>query len=149
MTKATAEAMSEEGYKKPEVNSWKPGSPGDAIKGIFTGIVRQFEGQYGVTHIYDVLGIEGSFHNIDEDGKPTDEVVTILPGQTYAVFERSTFADDIKRAKAGQRIIIRFTELRKPKSGGKPYKMVECLLGPMDEEWLKENKQENNNSEPF
>lgn len=132
-------SFSEEGFKKPEVNSWKPGKPGDAIKGIFTGRVRSFEGQYGDTRIYELVGIEGEFHQIDEEGKPTDPVINIEPGLTYSIFERMTFASDIERAKPGQKIIIRFTEFRKPKSGGKPYKMVECLLGPMDEEWVTAN----------
>lgn len=141
--------VSEEGFKKPEVNTWKPGKPGDAIKGIVTGAVRAFEGQYGETHIYELVGIEGEYHQLNDDGQPTDDVVVIEPGLTYALFERATFADDLKRAKPGQKVIIRFTELRKPKSGGKPYKFVECLLGPMDEEWLAANGEKTESGEAF
>lgn len=132
--------MNEEGFAKPQAMSWKPGKPGDAIKGIFTGVVRQFEGQYGQTNIYELVGIEGSWNVIDsEEGKPTGIIGNVVPGELYSVFERKTIADDIKRAKPGQQVIIKFAELRKPKTGGKPYKHVICLLGPMDEKWLAEN----------
>ena len=70
---------------------------------------------------------------------PAAAETKIIPGEICAIFERKTISDDLKRMKPGQQAIIRYTELRKPKSGGKPYKYVECLLGPMDEAWLKEN----------
>lgn len=131
--------MDSTGFAKPEINSWKPGQPGDAIKGIFTGNVKEFEGQYGKTNIYEVVGIEGEWHNMDDDGKPTGPIGKVTSGEIYSIFSRKTIEDDFKRAKRGQQILIRFTEMRKPKTGGKPYKMVELLLGPMDEVWLKEN----------
>ena len=132
-------AVSEDGFKKPETNSWKPGKPGDAIKGIYTGSVREFEGQYGKTHIYELVGIEGEWHEMDEDGKPVGSAVKVEAGTSYSLFARKTFEDDLKRAKPGQKILVKFTESRKPKSGGKMYKYVEALLGPMDEEWVKQN----------
>lgn len=131
--------LNTDGFKKPESNTWKPGKPADAIKGIFTGHTKQFEGQYGLTTIWELEGIEGEFHDLGEDDKPVEKATKIEPGEIYAIFERKTFAEDIQRAKRGQQIIIRFTESRKPKTGGKPYKYVECLLGPIDKKWLLEN----------
>ena len=133
--------ISDAGFKKPETNTWKPGKPGDAIKGIYTGVVKDFEGNYGATHIYELVGIEGDYHDMDEDGKAKGGAIEIKQGEFYALFERATFKDDIQRAKRGQEILIRFVESRKPKKGGKPYKMVECLLGPMNDAWLAANSE--------
>lgn len=130
--------MSTDGFSEPQTMSWKPGAPGDAIKGIFTGNIKEFEGQYGKTNIYEIIGIEGSWTVCDEDGKPTDIKGTVLKGERYGIFERRTFADKISQAKPGQQLIVTYTELRKPKSGGKPYKDVKVLLGPMDEAYLAE-----------
>ena len=131
-------SMSEDGFEKPQAMAWKPGKPGDAIKGIFTGNVKEFEGQYGKSQIYELVGIEGSWNTLDADGNLTGIVGNVVAGALYGVFSRKTIEDDIKRAKPGQKIIVKYVELRKPKTGGKPYKVVECLLGGMDEKWLAE-----------
>ena len=128
-----------EGFAKPVTNTWKPGKPGDEIMGVYTDNVRPFEGKYGPTFIYELIGLEGSFHNLGDDEKPITPAVKIEPGEFYTFFERNTLKEDINRAKYGQQVLIKFVENRKPKTGGKPYKYVECQLGPMDETWLAEN----------
>ena len=135
-------SMSEEGFAKPQSMSWKPGVPGDAIKGIFTGNVKQFVGQYGPCDIYDLVGIEGSWNVIDEDGKPTKVIGTVVAGAPYSVWAKKSFADDIALAKRGQELIVKFVEMRKPKSGGKSYKYIECKLGGMNAAWLAANSLE-------
>lgn len=134
--------MNEDGFAKPQSMSWKPGQPGDAIKGIFTGVVKQFEGQYGKSDIYDIVGIEGSWTVCDEDGKETGVTGTVVPGAPYSIWAKKVFADDIMLAKRGQQLIVKFVEMRKPKAGGKSYKYIECKLGGMDEAWLAANSLE-------
>ncbi len=133
-------AIQKEGFAKPQAMSWKPGAPGDSIQGIFTGIVKDYTGEYGTTKIYEIVGVEGSWNVNDADDKPTGVIGKVEPGGLYSIWERMTFADDIKRAKRGQQIIVEFVDVRKNKNG-KSYKYVECQLGPMDAEWLEANSE--------
>lgn len=124
------------GFEKPKANMWKPGKHGNVIKGVYLGS-KAFEGKYGATESHEFKGIAGHFNGIDESEKVDENPTQIVPGETYIVMDRTTIHDDIKRAKIGQQVIIRYVEDRKPKSGGKPYKYVEAKLGPMDPEFDK------------
>lgn len=122
--------MDTAGFEKPKSNLFKFGKEGDAIKGIYLG-AKDFEGNYGPTKIYEIEGIDGSYHDIVDD--VVDENPTeVKKGESYSVFSKNTFADDISKAVPGQQVIIRFTEQRKSQANGKNYKMIECLLGPVD-----------------
>lgn len=158
-------SISEEGFVKPQKMStddrpmsWKPGVPGDIIKAIFTGQVDHKEaGQYPAVDIYKVVGIEGFWNSIDEDGKPTGIVGNVVAGAPYSIWEKKVFSDEIRQAKRGQEILVKFIEMRKPKSGvGKSYKYIECSLGGMNEAWLAANSLEGafapageNNTDPL
>lgn len=137
--KAQAQANSSDfdaGFEQPKTNSFKFGKPGDAIKGEYLGS-KPFEGQYGPTFIHSVRAVAGSYHDIVDD--VVQEAATpVKPGETYSVFEKVTFADQIAQAKVGQMVIVRYVE-EKAKKGtdGKKksdrFKHVVCLLGPMSE----------------
>jgi len=127
------------GFEKPQSNSWKPGKEGDVIKGVYLS-TKEVEGKYGPVKVHELRGLAGKFHNIKEDETVDEAETEVVAGESYVAWGRSTFDDDIAKAKPGQQVILRFIEMRKPKSGGKPYKMVECKLGGMDPEYLKEQE---------
>lgn len=121
------------GFEKPVSNMWKPGKEGDVIKGVYVGF-KEVDSKFNdeKTKIHEVTAIAGSFHNVTEDASGAnvvDENATeVKADESYVFYEKSTFADDIAKAVPGQKVIVRFIEWRKPKSGGKPYKYVECKL---------------------
>ena len=59
-----------------------------------------------------------------------EEAVTA--GESYVIFERKTFAEDIHSAVVGQKVVIRYVEDRTSKAGTE-YKYVVAKLGAMDE----------------
>lgn len=124
----------DKGFERPKSGTWKPGKPGDVLKGTYVG-KKPFEGDYGPTTIYQFKAIEGFYHDIAKDETVSASPTKLEAGTMYSVFERNTFADDMAQAKVGQKVILRFEEMKKPKTGGKPYKLVVALLGPMDAEF--------------
>jgi len=133
------------GFEKPVSNMWKPGRPADVIKGVYIGF-KETISKYNdeITKIHEVSAIAGGFHNIIEnevgDSVVSEKETPVKEGESYFFYEKNTFADDIAKAKHGQQIIVRFVEMRKPQaSGSKPYKYLECKLGPMDKAYAKEH----------
>lgn len=131
MTKA--EDNFDEGFFTPPTNQITWGKPGDVFRGTYTGS-RQVESKFGkgLTTVFDLTGDAGHYFSVDEDGKPVGDQIDVVSGQEYYVFSKNTFEDVMRKAKIGQRVLLRFNDLVKPKSGGKPYKHVEAKLGPMD-----------------
>lgn len=113
----------------PKSGSWKPGRPGDVVKGTYVGS-KPFEGDYGPTTIYNLKVIVGQYHQI-LDGKKNitaDEPTVLTEGEVIGVFEHPTFKDQIARAQPGQKVLLRFTEWKKTKDGRGEYKFIDCKL---------------------
>lgn len=125
--------MNTEGFSKPTSNIVKFGKVGDAVKGYYEGF-KEVESKYGgMTKIYQLRGISGSYHDIIDD-KVADTPTEVVPDAALAIFAKNTFADDIERAKINQQVIVRYEEERTSKANGKKYKFLVALLGPIDED---------------
>ena len=123
----------DEGFEKPESSLFKYGKVGDVIKGTLMGF-KMVPGKFGPeeVRVYEIKAEGGQFHPL-EDGVPWEKPIEIEAGVSYSIFEKPIFADEIRRAKPGQKLIIRYLEDGKSKSNGKVYKVIECKLGGMDE----------------
>lgn len=126
----------DEGFFTPPSNQITWGKPGDVFRGTYIGS-RQVESKFGkgLTAVFDLIGEVGAYHAVDEDGKPVGDQIEVVNGQEYYVFSKNTFEDVIRKAKVGQRVLLRFVDFVKPKSGGKPYKLIQAKLGAMDPDY--------------
>lgn len=119
----------DEGFAEVKAgNAFKFGAPGDYIKGKYLGF-SMFEGKFGTTKSHKVEAEEGLYHEIDADTMlPIGDALPLVAGATYSVIEKPIFAEKIAQAKEGQRLIVRFDELKKSKATGKNYKMINVKL---------------------
>jgi len=134
--------MSEEldfdsGFATPPTNQITWGKPGDVFRGTYTGS-RSVPSKFGKgdTTIFDMIGDAGHYFAVDEDGKPVGDEIQVVKDEVYYVYTKNTFEDVIRKAKIGQKVLLRFIEMVKPKTGGKPYKLVQAKLGGMDDTYL-------------
>jgi len=145
---ANAQDTFDEGFEKPRAKMFSAGLPGDAFKGTLLS-VKPFAGAYGPTRVYEFRGIAGSYHpivNTKEVSVKEEDIAkkeakgyvvlkkeeAVTAGESYVIFERKTFAEDIHSAVVGQKVVIRYVEDRTSKAGTE-YKYVVAKLGAMDE----------------
>jgi hypothetical protein len=124
-----ANTSMDEGFVEVKAgSSFKFGAPGDYIKGTYRGF-SMFDGVYGPTKSHKIEAEDGVYHEIDKDSmQPVGEAIAVTPGSLCSILEKPIFADKIAQAKEGQRVIIRFEDLRKSKSNGKNYKNIVVKL---------------------
>lgn len=122
---AKASTSMDDGFAEVKAgSSFKLGAPGDYIKGKYLGS-SNFEGKFGTTKSHKIEAEEGVYHDIDADSmQPVGDAIKLVPGTIYSVIEKPIFAEQIAQAKEGQRIIVRFEELKKSKATGKNYKYI-------------------------
>ncbi len=119
--------------KRPQV---KFGTVGDWFKGTLVDNSRQIENKLSAKHemqtIYEFKAHGGSFHDIvDKVVQP--DATEIIPGEFYSYFGKGAVQAQMKNAKIGQVIGLRFAEQRKATQPGfNDTKIIKVFLGDMD-----------------
>lgn len=119
--------------KRPQV---KFGKVGDWFKGTLTDNSRQIENRLSAKHemqtIYEFKAHGGSFHDI-VDKVVQEEISEIVLGDFYSYFGKGAVQAQMKKAKLGQIIGLRFAEERKATQPGyNDTKIIKVFLGEMD-----------------
>ena len=132
-----------DGMNEAKSTIMKFGKVGDWFKGTLTDNTREIEntlsGKGDMQRIFEFKGIGGSLHGI------TNKVVNetpdeITPGTFYSFFAKSFMKDQLKAAKIGQIIGLRFTEEKKAtKPGFNNTKIIKVYFGEMDPEYKGED----------
>ncbi len=128
------EGMSE--AKRPQV---KFGKVGDWFKGVITSNDREIENKLSAKHemqtIYEFKMQGGSFHGIQD--KVVDMEPTVIEkGEFYSYFAKGAVQAQLKGAKLGQVVGLRYAEERpNPQPGLNATKIIKVYLGEMDSEY--------------
>lgn len=122
--------------KRPQV---KFGRVGDWFKGTVVDNTREIENKLSAKRemqtIYEFKGLGGVFHNI-VDKVVSAEETAIKPGEFYSFFAKGLVKAQLKNAKLGQIIGLRFREERKATQPGfNDTKIIEVWLGDMDPDY--------------
>ena len=127
--------------KRPQV---KFGKAGDWFKGTITDNTRQIENKLSAKHemqtIYEFKMKGGSYHNIVEEtpGKyvAVAEPTAIVKDDFMSYFAKGAVQAQLKNAKIGQVVGLRFVEERAPSPPGhNPTKIIKVYLGEMDPDY--------------
>ena len=129
--------------KRPQV---KFGKVGDWFKGTVVDNTREIENKLSAKRemqtIYEFKGLGGSFHNIVNKVVDVD-TTEIKPGEFYSFFAKGLIKAQLKNAKLGQIIGLRFREERKATQPGfNDTKIIEVWLGDMDPDYQGESSGE-------
>lgn len=126
-----------EGNKvKAEYKTLAWGKPGDYFKGVLTDNgskeVKSKYPPFEMQKIFEFKAIGGAFHNIVNkvvDVEPTE----CIAGDFWSVIPKAAMLAQLKKAKIGQIVGLRFTEEKKSKTEGyNDAKIVNVFLGEMD-----------------
>lgn len=126
--------------KRPQV---KLGKVGDWFKGTITDNTREIENRLSAKHemqlICEFKMQGGSYHNISEKvvaAEPTE----VVKGDFMSFFAKGPVRDQLKKAKLGQIVGLKFAEERPPSQPGfNPTKIIKVYLGDMDPEFKGES----------
>ena len=135
------EGMSES--KRPQI---KFGKVGDWFKGTVAANSRRIENKLSAKHemqtIFEFKAQGGSFHDI-VDRVPQAEATEIVPGEFYSLFAKGAVEAQLKNAKLGQIVGLRFAEERpSTQPGMNPTKIIKVYLGDMDPDYQGETSSE-------
>lgn len=118
------------------------GKKGDFIIGYYSD-KKDIQTDRGTTYLYQLVGIEGAFHNTettsDENGnkviKVDEKPTTVNKGEYYSVWGGKDAIDDLfKKASQYQKVGIRFEDaIPSKKKGNSPFKVMKAVM--WDEHW--------------
>lgn len=149
--------FSDENAVKGSWVSW--GKIGDSVKGT---IVDRYERPDTLSKvkgamqvIYEIKVMSGSFHALLKQegggpGKPADEPTILKEGEIWNIGCKPTLAAQMKNAKIGQIVGLKFMETVKSKTPGNyDAKIVKVFTqGVMDEAWLTAMEEEAKRNDP-
>lgn len=129
--------------KRPQV---KFGKVGDWFKGTVVDNTREIENSLSAKHemqtIYEFKAQGGLFHNI-EDKVVAEQPTEVKKGEFFSYFAKGAVQAQLKNAKLGQVVGLRFAEQRKStKTGFNDTKIIKVYLGDMDPEYQGETSQD-------
>ena len=122
-------------------SSWiKWGMPKDFVEGTLIDIREiesQIPGKEGeMNKIYEIRAKSGSFHALDEKKNPVAEATVIETGDVWTVGGKPGIDTQMRNAKIGQFVGMRFVEEKPSKTTGfNPTKVIKVYLGGMDPEY--------------
>ena len=122
--------------KRPQI---KMGKVGDWFKGTLVDNTREIENKLSAKHEMQIIAEfkmhGGSFHDIS-DKVVAENATVVVPSDFMSYFAKGMVRDQLKKAKLGQVIGIRFTEERSPSQPGfNPTKIIKVFLGEMDPDY--------------
>lgn len=131
--------FNEKNEVKPEYNTLAWGKIGDWFKGTLTDDTRTMKSKfppYEVQTVFEFKAHGGSFHDIVNkvvQEKPTE----VKAGEFWShIVGKPALLAQLKKAKLGQIIGFRFTELKESKTPGfDAAKIIKVYLGGMDPEY--------------
>lgn len=132
---------------KIEYKNLKFGKVGDWFKGTLTDNTRQIKNNLSkegeMQTVYEFKAIAGSFHNI-VDKVVDDTPTTVVKGDFWTLISgKVAIVSQLKQAKIGQVIGLRFAESIKNKQPGfDNTKVIKVLLGEMDPEYQGETSRD-------
>lgn len=101
--------------------------------------------------VYEIKADEGSCHDIDENKQVIEPALEVKEGEIWNIGGGSKETPNIldnqfRNIKLGQKVKVEFTDTKPPKKKGfSPLKIKKVFTnGKMDEEWLKEQEESNN-----
>lgn len=106
------------------------GKEKDWYKGIMTGS-RAVEGKYGMTKVWDTIGIAGKFHKED-----SSEEVVVDKNSLYFLWDRQVYSDDLSSLKVGEEFGIMYTGDRISQTTKKTYKVFEVKRFGMNADYV-------------
>ena len=109
----------------------------DFIEGTLVDIreiPNQLPGKEGqMTKIYEIQANSGSFHELDEKKNPMDDATVLEKGDVWTVGGKAGIDNQMRNAKIGQTVGMRFIEEKPSKTAGfNPTKVIKVFLGAMD-----------------
>jgi len=118
----------------------KWGQPKDFIEGTLIDIREiesQIPGKEGeMNKIYEIRANSGSFHDLDEKKNPVPEATVLAQGDVWTVGGKPGIDSQMRNAKIGQKVGMRFVEEKPSKTKGfNPTKVIKIFLGAMDTEF--------------
>lgn len=139
-TNTEVDATSEDqfaGMEEAKLPYVKMGEVGDWFKGVLIANDREVPNQLSqkseMQKVYEFKMIGGKFHNLDDEKKPIEPAIIIEAGSMWTFFGKPAIATQMRLAKLGQIIGVRFTEKKPAKvKGHNPTHVVKVYLGEMD-----------------
>lgn len=131
---------SDENEAKVEYNNLKFGKPGDWFKGTLTENTRQMKNNLSakgeMQTVFEFQAHGGSFHNI-VDNVVQEEATAVEKGEFWSyITGKPALLNQLKGAKLGQIIGLRFKEIKPSKTKGmNPAKIIQVYLGGMDPDY--------------
>ena len=127
------------GMEEVRLNQIKFGKVGDWIRGTLTDNTREIEnklsGKHEMQTIYEFKILGGSFHNI-VDKVPQPEATIPVVGDYYSYFAKGVTRNQLRKAKLGQIVGLRFDEDRPSNQPGfNNTKIIKVYLGEMDPDY--------------
>jgi hypothetical protein len=120
----------EEGGQEVASQTVTFGKPGDFIKGTYTGS-KPVQTSLGQTVLYELKGIVGSFHNVDNKKNPVEPAVEVVAGAFYNVWrgkEGSNIEGLFKKSRLGDIVSLQFKEEKESKTKGyAPFKIMKGM----------------------
>lgn len=134
------ELFDEKNEQKVKYNNIKFGKIGDWFKGTLTDNTRQIVNNLSpkkeMQTIYEFKAKGGSFHDIIKKQVQADATI-ITPDEFWSyITSKPSIIQQLKNAKIGQVIGLRFTEMKEAKTPGfDDAKIIKVYLGEMDPEY--------------
>ncbi len=133
-----------EGMKESRRSQVKFGKVGDWFKGTLVDDTRELQNKLSpkkeMQKVYEFKMHGGSFHNIIEKAPgrydAEEEATVIGKGEFYTYIAKEVVQSQMRNAKIGQVIGMRFTEDRPPTTPGfNSTKIIKVYLGEIDPEY--------------
>ena len=122
--------------KRPQI---KMGKVGDWFRGTLTDNTKEIENKLSAKHemqtICEFKIHGGSFHDI-VNKVPVADATALTPGDYYSYFAKGIVRDQLRKAKIGQIIGVRFAEQKAATTPGfNDTKIIKVFLGEQDPEY--------------
>jgi hypothetical protein len=123
----------------------KWGKPGDWVKGTLTDNSREVPNRLSskneMQRIFEFKVSGGSFHFINEDKSVAKDPTVLETGSYWSVYAKPGLATQLRNAKLGQIVGLRYERDEAPKvKGNNPTKIIKAFLGEMDSTYQGESK---------
>lgn len=128
------------GMTEVRTNAIKWGKVGDWFKGTLTDNSREVANKLSANHemqkVFEFKMHGGSYHNINEDRSIATDPTIIAKDSFMSVFAKGAVAGQMRNAKLGQVIGMRFVEEKKSSTPGfNPTKVIKVFLGDQDPDY--------------
>lgn len=128
------------GMSEVKTNAIKWGKVGDWFKGTLTDNTREVENKLSakkeMQKVFEFKMHGGSFHNINEDRTVAAEATIIAKDAFMSVFAKGAVAAQMRNAKLGQIVGMRFVEEKKSSTAGfNATKVIKVFLGEQDPDY--------------